>query len=131
MSRNLTLASAFAAALLVAASASADPQTQLKSEAAGLIDLGNGASALTYWVDGADGRHVVTTIDLVSQDADHADRHQVVRVSAVLQDGQTQAISVPGIDAAGPAQVLRLHSHGDLVDVSREAAPAVQSAALK
>jgi hypothetical protein len=83
-----------------------------------VTELSANASAITYWVSASDGWLVVTTVDTVfGQDGD-AEKHAVVRFSAVLLVGQSQQISVPG--AIGePQQVLRIRRLGDHIEVAR------------
>src|SRR5262245_54767668 len=59
------------------------------------MQLGPDTSAISYWTRSADGWHVVTTVDTVmSRDSD-AERHVIVRSSAVLLPGQEHDITVP------------------------------------
>jgi hypothetical protein len=51
-------------------------------------ELGANASAITYWVSGADGWHVVTTVDTVIEQNGDAEKHAVVRFSSVLLPGR-------------------------------------------
>lgn len=90
------------------------------ARAAVTTDLGNNASALTYWVEGSDGRHVVTTVDTVLGDAalPEQDRHAVVRFSALIRPGELQVISVPG-PAGAVAQALLIRAVGDHIEVTR------------
>ena len=73
-------------------------------------DLGNRTSALTYWVDEAQGIRVVTTIDSVTGEVSGSPHHSVVRFSALILPGQSQVISVPGPVGAQPPmlQIRRL-----------------------
>jgi hypothetical protein len=127
--QGLALAAALVTANLVTASASAaEPHGAVPQLAAVTTDLGNNATALTYWVDQADGFHVVTTIDTgVDGTAALAeDRHAVVRFSAPILPGQSQVISVPG--SAGPqAQALRIRrfsNHDGRADIQVDSVPA-------
>jgi hypothetical protein len=121
---GLALAATFVAS--IAGTASADePSHALPQLASITTDLGNKASALTYWVDEADGIHVVTTIDtIVAAEAGlNAERHAVVRFSALILPGQSQVISVPG-PVGSPQQALRIRrlsnqSGGFRVEVER------------
>ena len=122
---NRRLSIAFAAGFLFAAGgAAAERQGTLPPATASVTDLGNGASALTYWVDRVDGRHVVTTVDVAP--ADGTDRHMITRVSAVLLSGQSETVSVPTADPAQPREI-RISRIGDRIDVSRSI-PAAQTA---
>src|ERR1700731_604335 len=83
MSFDRKFAFAFAAGMLLAAgTAGAGSLESARPATASTIDLGGGASALTYWTDDADGRQVVTTIDTLVRDETGEDHHAVVRFSA-------------------------------------------------
>jgi hypothetical protein len=83
-----------------------------------VTDLSANASAITYWVSGSDGWHVVTTIDTVIEQEGDREKHAVVRFSAVLLPGQSQLISVP-FAMGEPQQVLRIRRLGDQIEVAR------------
>src|SRR5262249_15181578 len=57
--------------------------------------LSTNVSAVTYWVSGSDGWHVVTTVDAVVGRAGEAENHAVVRFTSVLLPGQSHVISIP------------------------------------
>jgi hypothetical protein len=119
MSFNRNLA--FASGVLLAASAgAAEAQNALQQTEPSITDLGGGASALTYWVDRADGRHVVTTVDVVLPNAAgrDEDRHAIVRFSAVMLPGQSQTVSVPTFDKTQPYE-LQISRSGGRIEVSR------------
>src|SRR5258705_3245933 len=80
-------------------------------------ELGENASAITYWVSKPDGWHVVTTVDTVIGKAGDAEKHAVVRFSSVLLPGQSQLISVP-FAIGERQQVLRIRRLGDQIDVA-------------
>ena len=122
---NRKFAAAFASGLLFAAAAAAEPLATHPAQAT-TTDLGNGASALTYWVDAADGRHVVTTVDTVLHDetGHDEDRHAIVRFSSVLLPGQSQIVSVPTLNDAKP-QELVIRRSGDRIEVERVASATV------
>jgi hypothetical protein len=80
--------------------------------------LGPDASAISYWVSGSDGWHVVTTVDTVI-DSD-AERHAIVRFSATLLPGQAQLVSVP-FALGEQQQVLRIRRVEDQIEVARVA----------
>jgi hypothetical protein len=92
-------------------------------------DLGHDASALTYWVDQADGWHVVTTVDTAVGDDRQAGpgRHAVVRFSALILPGQSQVISVPG-SPGSTARALRIRRLGDRIEVTLVPQPDAASA---
>ena len=113
MSLKRFAAVALSASILTATAALADQPSPLHAPAAHTAVLGDNASALTYWVDRADGRHVVTTVDTV---IGGTDQHAVVRFSAVLQPGQSQIVSIPAADA-GQARALRIRYIGDDVEL--------------
>ena len=85
--------------------------------------LGANASAITYWVSGSDGWHVVTTVDTVIEQNGDAEKHAVVRFSSVLLPGQSQLISVP-FALGERQQILRIRRLGDRVEVARVGGPA-------
>jgi hypothetical protein len=85
-------------------------------------DLGANASAITYWVSGSDGWHVVTTVDTVIEQNGDIEKHAVVRFSSVLLPGQSQLISVP-LAIGERQQVLRIGRLGDQVEVARVGGP--------
>ena len=105
----------------------ADPHDALPQLAGATTDLGSNASALTYWVDEADGLHVVTTIDTIvgGTASPEPDRHAIVRFSALILPGQSQVISVPGV-AGSQTQALRirrLRNHDGLADIQVDSIP--------
>jgi hypothetical protein len=86
-------------------------------------ELGANASAITYWVSGSDGWHVVTTVDTVIEQNSDAEKHAVVRFSSVLLPGQSQLISVP-FAISERQQVLRIRRLGDQIEIARVGDPA-------
>lgn len=117
-----TLGLAFIAALAVGASGmatAAEPRGAVPQLAGIATDLGHNTSALTYWVDEADGAHVVTTIDTVTGNgaASGEELHAVVRFSALILAGQSQVISVSG-PVGSPPQVLRIRNLGARFDTA-------------
>jgi hypothetical protein len=84
-----------------------------------VTDLNGKARAITYWVRGADGLEVITTIDAAPADANEAPA--IVRVSAVLQPGQHQVISVPG-ELGRQGAALRIQGTDDGIAVEKVAA---------
>jgi uncharacterized SAM-dependent methyltransferase len=113
MSFNRFAALALSAGILAATAAAADQPSPLHAPIAHTAVLGDNASALTYWVDRNDGRHVVTTIDTV---IGGTEQHSVIRFSAVLQPGQSQTVSIPAADAA-QARELQIRYIGDDVEL--------------
>ena len=112
MNSNRISGLALAASLMIGVAGSANaagPHGAVPQLAGITTDLGHNASALTYWVDEADGFHVVTTIDTVvgSEGVPEQDRHAVVRFSALILPSQSQVISVPG-PVGSPPQALRI-----------------------
>jgi hypothetical protein len=86
-------------------------------------ELSPNASAVTYWVSGSDGWHVVTTVDtVISWDGD-TEQHAVARFSSVLLPGQSQLISVP-VAIGEQQQVLRIRRLGDQIEVAKIPGPA-------
>jgi hypothetical protein len=95
----------------------AEPGGALGEGQAAVTDLDPNSSAITYWVDEPDGWHVVTTVDVVFDRDGDAERHAIVRFSAVLQPGQSQQISIPtAIGKQTP--VLRIRRLGDRIEVA-------------
>jgi hypothetical protein len=119
------------AGILIAGLATATPalpaaqlDTALREGEARVIDLGANASAITYWQSKPDGWHVVTTVDFVFGQNGEAEKHAVVRFSAVLLSGQTQLVSVPV--AIGQRQlVLQIRRLSDRIEVARVAGSSV------
>ena len=127
MSFDHKFAFAFVAGILLAAgTASAGTGELAQPTTAKTVDLGNGASALTYWVDDANGREVVTTVDTLVHDETGRgeDRHSIVRFSAHLLPGQVQTVSVPSESAAQP-QELQIRRSAQGIEVSRVSANVV------
>jgi len=81
-------------------------------------ELGENASAITYWVNRSHGWHVVTTVDTVIGKDGDVEKHAVVRFSSVLLPGQSQLISVP-FAIGERQQVLRIRRLGDQIEVVR------------
>jgi hypothetical protein len=110
---RLALAIALMTGVVGTASA-AESRSALPQRANVTTDLGNNVSAFTYWVDEADGIHVVTTIDAVvgGEAVPEQDRHAIVRFSALILPGQSQVISVPGL-VGSQSQALRIRRLGN------------------
>ncbi len=124
MTNKLVLGLVSITALAIGMSArvnAAEPRVAVPQLTAITTDLGHNTSALTYWVDEADGIHVVTTIDTVIGDetAPEHGRDAVVRFSALILPGQSQIISVPGPVGSQPQvlRIRRLGNHFNAVDV--------------
>jgi hypothetical protein len=81
-------------------------------------ELSGNASAITYWVNEADGWHVVTTVDTVTGQNGETEEHAVVRFASVLLPGQSQLISVP-FAVGERQQVLRILRLGDQIEIER------------
>jgi hypothetical protein len=81
-------------------------------------ELSANASAITYWVNEADGWRAVTTVDtLIAQNGDSGE-HAIVRFSSVLLPGQSQIISIPG-PFAELQQALRIRRLGGQLEIER------------
>jgi hypothetical protein len=120
-----SLKAAYVVATLAAGVTSFAPQlraaqlTDAVREGVGVAtELSGNASALTYWVNEADGWHVVTTVDTVIGESGGAEKHAVVRFSAVLLPGQSELISVP-YPVGERQQVLRIRRLGDQINIER------------
>jgi hypothetical protein len=81
-------------------------------------ELSGNASAITYWVNEADGWHVVTTVDTVTGQNGDTKEHTVVRFTSVLLPGQSQLISVP-FAIGERQQVMRIRRLGDQIEIER------------
>jgi hypothetical protein len=123
---------AFASALMIgfAGAVKADETYNILPQGGAVTTaLGNNASAVTYWVDEADGIHVVTTINIAggSETAFDAQQPALVRFSALILPGQSQVIAIPG-PAGSQRQALRIRrlsnrSGGFRIEVDRIADP--------
>ncbi|HZT20309.1 MAG TPA: hypothetical protein VFA23_12965 [Dongiaceae bacterium] len=100
----------------------AEPDSLLPEGQAMVTDLGTNASVVTYWVSQSDGWHVVTTVDIVFGPDSDAEKHAIVRFSAVLLPGQSQVISVP-VAIGEQQKVLRIRRIGDRIEVVRVPGP--------
>ena len=87
-------------------------------------ELGPDAFAISYWVSGSDGWHVVTTVDTVIGRDSEAEKHAIVRFSATLLPGQAQLISVP-FALGEKQQVLRIRRVEDRIEVARVTGPSI------
>ena len=119
------------AGIMVAGLIAANTPTRAANENSGIpegqairTELGNDATATSYWVSQPDGWHVVTTIDSVSGQDTDAEHHAVTRFSATLMPGQEQVISVP-LPLGEPQQALRIRRIDDRVEVERLSEPAL------
>src|SRR5580693_883001 len=99
------LAGILAAGILAAALGGARGGDTVTASQAVVTELGDNASATTYWVSTPDGWHVVTTVDTVFGRATATEEHTIVRFSSVLLPGQSQEISVP-VALGAPQRVL-------------------------
>jgi len=113
----LAVASVFG---LAAGAAFAQTRPALQEVTEITTNLGQNASAVTYWIRQSEGWHVVTTVDsIVGEDAQTAQSHHaVVRFTANMMPGQSQVVSVPG-PAGGSAPSLRIRRLGDRIEVTR------------
>jgi hypothetical protein len=102
----------------------ASQPNSIVSEGQGVTtELSGNASAITYWVNEADGWHVITTVDTLIEQSGGSDKHAVVRFSSVLLPGQSQTISVP-FPTGARQQVLRIRRLGDQLEIERILSPA-------
>jgi photosystem II stability/assembly factor-like uncharacterized protein len=101
----------------------AQPDRAAREGHAVTTELGANALAITYWVSGSDGWHVVTTVDTVIERNGDAEKHALVRFSSVLLPGQSQLISVP-LAIGERQQVLRIRRLGDQIEIARVGGPA-------
>lgn len=113
-----------AAAMVVVLSAAAPsdgarPDGTIQGTDAALTRLAPGIGAFTYWLNGPGGE-VVTLVRVPrngSDDAQPKDRDLVFRFSVVLVPGQTQTISVPGIDWGKPP-TIQIRRVGETIEVT-------------
>ena len=96
----------------------AQPNNTVREGQGVTTELSGNASAITYWVNEADGWHVVTTVDTVTGQNGEAGEHTVVRFASVLLSGQSQLISVP-FAVGEREQVLRIRRLGDQIEIER------------
>ena len=122
--RTTSIASILVAGVIAANSACANENLDLGEGQAIQTELGNDATAISYWVSQPDGWHVVTTIDSVSGRDTDAEHHAVTRFSATLLPGQVQVISVP-LPLGEQQLVLRIRRIDDRIEVERMADPAI------
>jgi hypothetical protein len=102
--KSVGLAGALAAGLLTVSPKLAAAQPSALAEGQPLVtQLGGTASAMTYWVNEADGWHVVTIVQLLVPQDERTPKYAVVRFSSVLLPGQSQLISVPPTQARNGA----------------------------
>ena len=107
-------------------SSAPDSPTQAATPAQGagvVTSLGGGASAVTYWIDEPEGFRVVTTVAAVDTgELGLEDRRAVVRLSTILRPGQTQTISVPGLEGSSPyaMRIRRLTGGVEVVAAARD-----------
>jgi hypothetical protein len=110
---SLALGPVLALGLATAGAAKEAPRI-VPEMAAVTTDLGNHTSALTYWVDSAQGIWVDTTVDRVTGEESGSPHHSVVRFSAQILPGQSLLISVPGLEGAQtPALQIRRLANQD------------------
>lgn len=110
---------AAAVVLMAAAPPNAPPLPgTVQGTNAAVTGLAPGVGAFTYWMNGPDGE-VTTLIRASRNDPTHADKDHdfVVRFSTVLAPGQSQTLSVPGIDWGDPP-TIRIRRRGDTIEVT-------------
>jgi hypothetical protein len=79
--------------------------------------LGDRTHVLTYWVDEADGFHVITTVDaILPGSVDEDDHHAIVRISTTIQPGEVQTISVPA-SYGSCSHEMHIRRLGDRIEV--------------
>ena len=92
---SLALGPVLALGLATAGAAKEVPRI-VPEMAAVTTDLGNHTSALTYWVDSAQGIWVDTTVDSIIGEESGSPHHSVVRFSALILPGESLLIAVSG-----------------------------------
>jgi hypothetical protein len=118
--RTATLAGLLVAGFAIASPGlkAGQPGNAVREGQAVVTELSPNAKAITYWVAASNGWQVVTTVDTVLDRDSDAERHAVVRFSAVLLPGQSQLISVP-FAVGEPQRVLHIRRVGDRIEVGR------------
>ncbi len=96
----------------------ADPNSTVREGQGVTTHLSANASAITYWVNEADGWHVVTTVDILIGQTGDSGNHAIVRFSSVLLPGQSQTISVP-VPVGERQQALRIRRLGDRLEIEQ------------
>src|SRR5277367_1274869 len=83
---------------LAAGAAAAQTRSDVQQVTEITTDLGQNASAVTYWIRQSEGWHVVTTVDSIVGGGTQTteSQHAVVRFTANMMPGQSQLVSVPG-----------------------------------
>jgi hypothetical protein len=116
----LQLAGVAGLAMVLAAAAPAKTPLQagtIQGTQAAVTHLAPGVSAFTYWMNGADGE-VITLVRLSQNGLTRAGSLDfVLRFTVVLAPGQTQTISVPGIDWGNPP-TIRIRRLGETIEVT-------------
>lgn len=122
LAAGIRLAGAAGIAMALAAAAPADGAPSdgtIQGADAAATRLAPGIGAFTYWLNGPGGE-VVTLVRVKRNHSAAAlpdDRDLVFRFSVVLVPGQTQTISVPGIDWGQPP-TLRIRRVGETIEVT-------------
>ena len=125
LTRRLAASAAFLAIALAAAAPAlrAAESGGIVREGQGVVtELGPDASAISYWTKAPDGWHEVTTVDMITGRDSDAERHAIVRFSAILLPGQSQLISIP-VAIGSPQQVLRIRRIGNRIEMERVSGP--------
>jgi hypothetical protein len=117
---KLSGAAAIAIAVIAAAPSNAPAlHGTIQGTNAAVTHLAPGVGAFTYWMNGPGGE--VITLVRTSRNNSGAvgakDRDFVVRFSTVLAPGQSQTISVPGIDWGNPP-TIRIRRLGETIEVT-------------
>jgi hypothetical protein len=95
------------------------PHGTIQGTNAAVTHLAPGVGAFTYWMNGPGGE-VITLVRASrnnSADVGAKDRDFVVRFSVVLAPGQTQTMTVPGIDWANPP-TIHIRRLGETIEVT-------------
>jgi len=109
-------------AIVLAAAApskAGSPLGTIQGTNAAVTHLAQGVGAFTYWLNGPDGE-VITLLRLpqtAAAESGAKDRGFVLRFSVVLAPGQTQTISVPGIDWGNPP-TIHIRRLGQTIEVT-------------
>jgi hypothetical protein len=106
-------------ALLLGAAPAPTLHGTIQGTNAAVTHLAPGVGAFTYWMNGPHG-DVITLVHASRNSSGNVgvkDSDFVLRFSTVLAPGQSQTISVPGIDWGNPP-TIRIRRRGDTIEVT-------------
>jgi hypothetical protein len=115
-----SIRAAIVAGVLAVTAATSAPAKDLRQGVHTVTPLGDRSFAVTRWVDGPDGFHVLTIVDTLRPGIaglEEKDRHATVRLSTVLLPGQTQTVAVPEGPRGSSPSSLQVRRVGDRVEM--------------